>query len=639
MSVVTSPSKIAMSEEQGLPGMASMDLFSRLQTLNAPGHPATALSTATTAPSIAPPTIHVEMASGSNQDSEILQAQISGQLVDSSQDFTNTVEQDIKTTLSYPRAFTSEELAQMQGVNLPLYNLQSAESGSTSPDAQQAALVESHAEALGLDARFQFQPGQANATQHVMIEGAAYGNHYPQSSNEEMATFEGYTGPLTHATYPYGHLAYHHFHAAAAAAAAAEQQGNSMTHEHNISPVLPSPAPTRVPSPSAIYAQLHSAHYHNLARIQNHHLHHMHAHNCPQAYGFNQLHPHTAAHPFAHYQIAGHDMSGATPIEYKYAYPHLGLVMPGYHGTNFEVQSELGLPINSLSHVPTVEERPEEEDAAALDEQQQQHEQLRRQMQRIHQEERQQKIISDIDGSMIAASQPAQKRKMSVSKSDAPKKEKIKKQKMSVGSLVDAELADMQASESGANSDADMFKRRPQVKIACQHCKRACKKCDEQRPCGRCARLGLPDCNDAPRKERKKGFKRGPYKKQSGNKRNGSPNNSDGAEYGHDESYEVTHGKRKQTSRLQIQIGDSLVDTTAEEMLASGTPMLDSASAITPTDKLASPKFLDPNDGQLQLPMLKNTMPMPPMAIFHHPQQLSHLPCEPTPAVSPTAAR
>lgn len=35
------------------------------------------------------------------------------------------------------------------------------------------------------------------------------------------------------------------------------------------------------------------------------------------------------------------------------------------------------------------------------------------------------------------------------------------------------------------------------------HCKKACKKCDESRPCGRCARLNL-ECIDAPRKVRKK---------------------------------------------------------------------------------------------------------------------------------------
>ncbi|KAH9268366.1 hypothetical protein BASA84_000233 [Batrachochytrium salamandrivorans] len=52
-------------------------------------------------------------------------------------------------------------------------------------------------------------------------------------------------------------------------------------------------------------------------------------------------------------------------------------------------------------------------------------------------------------------------------------------------------------SSSGSN-------RRSQVKIACVHCKSACKKCDSQRPCARCVRIGKPEsCRDAPRKERR----------------------------------------------------------------------------------------------------------------------------------------
>ncbi|KAI9359549.1 hypothetical protein DFJ73DRAFT_106380 [Zopfochytrium polystomum] len=66
-----------------------------------------------------------------------------------------------------------------------------------------------------------------------------------------------------------------------------------------------------------------------------------------------------------------------------------------------------------------------------------------------------------------------------------------------------------------ATSDGGTAKgRRQQVKVACEHCKKACKKCDNARPCGRCVRLGFAECNDAPRKERKKGFKRGPYKQK-----------------------------------------------------------------------------------------------------------------------------
>ncbi|KAI8987554.1 hypothetical protein BDF20DRAFT_273512 [Mycotypha africana] len=42
-----------------------------------------------------------------------------------------------------------------------------------------------------------------------------------------------------------------------------------------------------------------------------------------------------------------------------------------------------------------------------------------------------------------------------------------------------------------------------------------CKKCDDGRPCNRCIKLGLTaTCRDSDRKERKKGVKRGPYKKR-----------------------------------------------------------------------------------------------------------------------------
>ncbi|KAI9208740.1 uncharacterized protein BJ171DRAFT_489846, partial [Polychytrium aggregatum] len=46
--------------------------------------------------------------------------------------------------------------------------------------------------------------------------------------------------------------------------------------------------------------------------------------------------------------------------------------------------------------------------------------------------------------------------------------------------------------------------RRSQVKVACNHCKKACKRCDSNRPCSRCVRLDYTDCADAPRKERKR---------------------------------------------------------------------------------------------------------------------------------------
>ncbi|KAF7721025.1 hypothetical protein EC973_005550 [Apophysomyces ossiformis] len=57
--------------------------------------------------------------------------------------------------------------------------------------------------------------------------------------------------------------------------------------------------------------------------------------------------------------------------------------------------------------------------------------------------------------------------------------------------------------------------KRKQVKNACVNCQKACKRCDEGRPCQRCVKLGLTaTCRNSPRKERQKGVKRGPYKKR-----------------------------------------------------------------------------------------------------------------------------
>ncbi|KZT24863.1 hypothetical protein NEOLEDRAFT_1156614 [Neolentinus lepideus HHB14362 ss-1] len=57
--------------------------------------------------------------------------------------------------------------------------------------------------------------------------------------------------------------------------------------------------------------------------------------------------------------------------------------------------------------------------------------------------------------------------------------------------------------------------KRKQVKMACTNCAAACKRCDENRPCDRCQKYGITDtCVDGVRKERKKGVKRGPYKRK-----------------------------------------------------------------------------------------------------------------------------
>ncbi|KAI8886646.1 hypothetical protein K501DRAFT_177150 [Backusella circina FSU 941] len=65
------------------------------------------------------------------------------------------------------------------------------------------------------------------------------------------------------------------------------------------------------------------------------------------------------------------------------------------------------------------------------------------------------------------------------------------------------------------NSPSTQAPKRKQVKNACTNCQKACKKCDDARPCPRCIKYGIADtCVNSVRKERKKGIKRGPYKRR-----------------------------------------------------------------------------------------------------------------------------
>jgi hypothetical protein len=58
--------------------------------------------------------------------------------------------------------------------------------------------------------------------------------------------------------------------------------------------------------------------------------------------------------------------------------------------------------------------------------------------------------------------------------------------------------------------------KRRQVKNACTNCRKACKKCDDARPCLRCVKYDISDsCVDSPRKPRTRGLKRGPYKRNA----------------------------------------------------------------------------------------------------------------------------
>ncbi|KAK4510630.1 uncharacterized protein ATC70_005061 [Mucor velutinosus] len=71
---------------------------------------------------------------------------------------------------------------------------------------------------------------------------------------------------------------------------------------------------------------------------------------------------------------------------------------------------------------------------------------------------------------------------------------------------------------TGLPRPAEAPPKRNQVKNACTNCQKACKKCDDARPCPRCEKYGIADsCVNSVRKERKKGIKRGPYKRRQKN--------------------------------------------------------------------------------------------------------------------------
>lgn len=76
----------------------------------------------------------------------------------------------------------------------------------------------------------------------------------------------------------------------------------------------------------------------------------------------------------------------------------------------------------------------------------------------------------------------------------------------------------------GTLSLSGEYIKRDQVKTACSNCKKACKKCDIERPCQRCKNYGITEtCRDSERKTRQKGVVRGPYSKFRSQTRESSP--------------------------------------------------------------------------------------------------------------------
>jgi hypothetical protein len=82
----------------------------------------------------------------------------------------------------------------------------------------------------------------------------------------------------------------------------------------------------------------------------------------------------------------------------------------------------------------------------------------------------------------------------------------------------EAEASNEEPGEDDENPNSpggQSTRKRKQVKNACTNCQKACKKCDASRPCLRCVHYGVEEtCADSERRGRRKGVKRGPYKKR-----------------------------------------------------------------------------------------------------------------------------
>ncbi|KAJ3216142.1 hypothetical protein HDU67_009869 [Dinochytrium kinnereticum] len=90
-------------------------------------------------------------------------------------------------------------------------------------------------------------------------------------------------------------------------------------------------------------------------------------------------------------------------------------------------------------------------------------------------------------------------------------------------------LSSFSATPMEIEEEVDGPRKRKQVKNACVNCQKACKKCDNGRPCPRCVRYGLQSsCQDSVRKERRKGIKRGPYKPKADSESSSRPNSPEG---------------------------------------------------------------------------------------------------------------
>ncbi|KAI8639387.1 hypothetical protein BD408DRAFT_421522 [Parasitella parasitica] len=108
--------------------------------------------------------------------------------------------------------------------------------------------------------------------------------------------------------------------------------------------------------------------------------------------------------------------------------------------------------------------------------------------------------------------------------------------------------------------------KRNQVKNACTNCQKACKKCDDARPCPRCQKYGIADtCVSSVRKERKKGIKRGPYKRRQ-------KNNGEEKLKGQQQSQQQQQQQQQQQPVYQTPISQSTAATAVSAAVSSAVP-------------------------------------------------------------------
>ncbi|OUM67228.1 hypothetical protein PIROE2DRAFT_5388, partial [Piromyces sp. E2] len=161
-------------------------------------------------------------------------------------------------------------------------------------------------------------------------------------------------------------------------------------------------------------------------------------------------------------------------------------------------------------------------------------------------------------------------------------------------------------------------RKRHQVKVACVNCRKACKKCDENRPCARCIKMDLcATCVDGERKPREKGVRRGPYKRQKQLQQQQQQQNQNGttdpkaaltSKTNDKDGFQKTRQKRKKTQKQIKQEAEAENTTTNKGVttnsLQVSNPAVTSALQANPLQVQAEAQLLQTTlsqDSTLQL--------------------------------------